>query len=350
MYGINNLPATILIGRRTETGVEEIAFDCSGWLEKWPGMQFSILAMRPGEADAYPAAIRKEGAVVVWEVNSSDTAIAGCGYAELIGIADGKRKIICTINTRIMGIKSDTVTEPPEAAKPWVDQVLEAAKRAEDAAERAEGAGGGGSGGSGGITKETDPTVPAWAKQPNKPTYTAEDVGAASKAEVERLSDEKADRFTVGEGLQMDEGVLEVVPEPVYELIETIVCDGTYGNISCTNLALTHAKIYIHTQAATKAISVGAEARNTAGMFGYAWIGNGINTGERWAYVYFVSDGKNAYCEHIGPVSALYSTAAIAKTVERLDASTPINRIGVYASGGEMLPAGSTIEIWGVRA
>ncbi len=25
---------------------------------------------------------------------------------------------------------------------------------------------------------ETDPTVPAWAKEPNKPTYTAEDVGA----------------------------------------------------------------------------------------------------------------------------------------------------------------------------
>lgn len=28
------------------------------------------------------------------------------------------------------------------------------------------------------LTEETDPTVPAWAKQPNKPTYTAEEVGA----------------------------------------------------------------------------------------------------------------------------------------------------------------------------
>ena len=33
-------------------------------------------------------------------------------------------------------------------------------------------------GGSGGIANETDPTVPAWAKQPNKPTYTAQEVGA----------------------------------------------------------------------------------------------------------------------------------------------------------------------------
>ena len=34
------------------------------------------------------------------------------------------------------------------------------------------------SGGSGGITQETDPTVPAWAKAPEKPSYTAAEVGA----------------------------------------------------------------------------------------------------------------------------------------------------------------------------
>ena len=33
---------------------------------------------------------------------------------------------------------------------------------------------------SGFITSETDPTVPEWAKQPNKPTYTASEVGALS--------------------------------------------------------------------------------------------------------------------------------------------------------------------------
>jgi hypothetical protein len=38
-------------------------------------------------------------------------------------------------------------------------------------------AGGSGPGG-GGIQEETDPTVPAWAKQPQKPPYTAKEVGA----------------------------------------------------------------------------------------------------------------------------------------------------------------------------
>lgn len=33
-------------------------------------------------------------------------------------------------------------------------------------------------GGGGGIAQETDPTVPAWAKQPKKPSYTADEVGA----------------------------------------------------------------------------------------------------------------------------------------------------------------------------
>ncbi len=35
-------------------------------------------------------------------------------------------------------------------------------------------------GGGGGIVEETDPTVPTWAKQPEKPTYTAAEVGADS--------------------------------------------------------------------------------------------------------------------------------------------------------------------------
>lgn len=46
----------------------------------------------------------------------------------------------------------------------------------------------GGSGG--GISQETDPTVPDWAKQPKKPTYTAEEVGAATKEQFNQLSDQ----------------------------------------------------------------------------------------------------------------------------------------------------------------
>ena len=43
------------------------------------------------------------------------------------------------------------------------------------------------------ITEETDPTVPSWAKSPNKPKYTAEEVGAIPKS-TEILSPTDADR------------------------------------------------------------------------------------------------------------------------------------------------------------
>ncbi len=33
------------------------------------------------------------------------------------------------------------------------------------------------------VLAERDPTVPAWAKQPKKPTYTAEEVGAQPKGD-----------------------------------------------------------------------------------------------------------------------------------------------------------------------
>lgn len=42
---------------------------------------------------------------------------------------------------------------------------------------------------SGGISRETDPTVPDWAKEPEKPKYTAEEVGAATQKQVDDLSE-----------------------------------------------------------------------------------------------------------------------------------------------------------------
>ena len=38
--------------------------------------------------------------------------------------------------------------------------------------------------GGGGVTEEKDPTVPAWAKQPEKPVYTADEVGAISQDQL----------------------------------------------------------------------------------------------------------------------------------------------------------------------
>lgn len=64
--------------------------------------------------------------------------------------------------------------------------------------------------------KETDPTVPEWAKQPAKPSYTAEEVGALPAdteiPEAYTLPPATADTLggvKVGSGLRMDGDVLE---------------------------------------------------------------------------------------------------------------------------------------------
>lgn len=49
----------------------------------------------------------------------------------------------------------------------------------------------------GGISKETDPTVPQWAKEPTKPSYTAEEVGAPTKEEFDEFILKKADKSYV---------------------------------------------------------------------------------------------------------------------------------------------------------
>lgn len=134
-----------------------------------------------------------------------------------------------------------------------------------------------------------------------------------------------------------------------YELIETITCDGTFGNVSRSGLALRKAKIYLHTTAAVSAASIVAEINNVAGFFGYAWIGNAINTADRWTSINVVSDGEYAYVEHTVPAPQVYGTGAVSRTVGRYSGETPITRINMYASAG-MIPTGSIIEIWGVRA
>ena len=72
----------------------------------------------------------------------------------------------------------------------------------------------------GSVVEEIDPTVPDWAKEPTKPTYTAEEVGAAKKADFDALvgSDTgKTVRTIVGEELTS-----QLIPENANESLNTL--------------------------------------------------------------------------------------------------------------------------------
>lgn len=127
MLAIDNLPHELLLGRQTENGVTVISIDVQSWLDQWPGMETVIMATRPGENAAYPAATHMDGSCIVWTINGADTAIAGRGTAEILGLVDGVRKLSQIVRTRIKASTVASTMEPPEGAQPWVDKVLNAA-------------------------------------------------------------------------------------------------------------------------------------------------------------------------------------------------------------------------------
>lgn len=127
MFEIDNLPHELLLGRQTENGVVVISIDMQSWLDQWPGMEIAIMATRPGESAAYPVATRMDGSSIIWTVNGADTAIAGRGMAEILGLVDGVRKLSQIVRTRIKASTVAATMEPPEGAQPWVDEVINAA-------------------------------------------------------------------------------------------------------------------------------------------------------------------------------------------------------------------------------
>lgn len=58
-----------------------------------------------------------------------------------------------------------------------------------------------GAAGEGGVAAETDPTVPAWAKAANKPSYTASEVGAKASGAVESIATGGTGATTAAEAL-----------------------------------------------------------------------------------------------------------------------------------------------------
>lgn len=124
-YPVQRLPVVIPIGIQTETGVEEIAFDVSAWLEKWPDIEVEVWHRLPGQAEAYLTKSRREDNIVYWEVSSTDTQTPGMGKVELMGVLPDGRKLSGSTDTRIRETICASTQDPPDAPPTWVDTVRE---------------------------------------------------------------------------------------------------------------------------------------------------------------------------------------------------------------------------------
>lgn len=73
-------------------------------------------------------------------------------------------------------------------------------------------------GGGGGITEETDPTVPSWAKQTNKPSYSKSEVGLGNVDNVKQYSASNPPPYPVTSVNGKTGAVTVTVPTKVSEL------------------------------------------------------------------------------------------------------------------------------------
>lgn len=197
------------LGKQGENRARQIRFDISSWMDNFGPGTVQLLHQRRGDEAPYPVAVEKDGTQAIWTVTNADTAAAGTGRAELqyyVGDALAKSETWMTKVLSALGPASET---PPEAQQGWVDQVLaqvaritgmtaQAVELPAGSAPMADYADGvltigiplGGDVSEAQIAQavaeylsnnpiaETDPTVPDWAKEEKKPSYTAAEVGA----------------------------------------------------------------------------------------------------------------------------------------------------------------------------
>ena len=245
-YEVGSLPEEIVIGRQTETGVMAIRIDCTGWLTFWPGLALSIWATPPGGSAAYPAKTHMEGNVLIWDVNNSDTAVSGVGTMEIVGIASGKKKLSAIAKTRVERTTTIGTTTPPEAAKAWVDDVMQAAgdakasknqaasyaKSAEESAKKAE--------------ESAASASVSWENLTGKPSTFPPETHGHAMSEVEGLSDE-----------------LSQLKDDKLDKTATAADSAKLGGKSLAEIMLAHYPV--------GAVYISANSTSPASLFGGTW-------------------------------------------------------------------------------
>lgn len=225
--------------------------------------------------------------------------------------------------------------------------------------------------------QETDPTVPDWAKQPEKPTYTAEEVGAQPKGDYALKSDipeipeipapyvlptasaTVKGGVRVGDGLQMDGDVLGVVPEGEWVLIEEIPITEEVTSVERTKepdgTPLKLSKAIILSLVPKVESTEGYQAMYAAVGETHAILASGSKFVAGAEYVTrYLFENKNKIWEGSGQYGyqageSLTVGQVSAQKMLTMENLPSIGYVRVYTFG-KAFPAGMIIRIWGVRA
>lgn len=175
----------ILLGKQGESGALRIEFDCTPWIEEYPAATIKLFVFNKAHRQDDPIlpVLGSEGTLRVWIVGEDETAASGHGVIELVLLDADTGSTLKSATGYTTVVKSPSAgIEAREAQAGYVrydlDQSEILTEEQKAIARNNIGAGTGNGTGGGGIAVETDPTVPSWAKNKTKPSYTAEEVGA----------------------------------------------------------------------------------------------------------------------------------------------------------------------------
>lgn len=140
MYYINEPIGIIPIGYNGENNYTKVHFDLSSWFSTYPQGVISAIYIRP-DLCAYPVDIKVSGDVGEWSVSAKDVEKAGIGEIQLtMKVQDivAKSAVLKTKTERSL----EEGLAPPEEARNWIDELLNASETAIDAANEASSAAG----------------------------------------------------------------------------------------------------------------------------------------------------------------------------------------------------------------
>ena len=117
----------ICIGKQGENLATRIDVDVTPWKTEYPTGIISLFVVPPA-GNGYLAALEENGNTVRWLIRDTDTASIGIGKVELIfKDEDGTVIKSATAYTScVPSISSSEPSDPPEAIRPWVEQILDA--------------------------------------------------------------------------------------------------------------------------------------------------------------------------------------------------------------------------------
>ena len=117
----------ICIGKQGENLATRIDVDVTPWKTEYPTGTISLFVVPP-VGSGYLAAIEVHENTVRWPIRDTDTAYDGSGKAELIlKDADGTViKSVTAYTTCTPSVSAAEPADPPEAIRPWVEQILDA--------------------------------------------------------------------------------------------------------------------------------------------------------------------------------------------------------------------------------